>query len=179
MKRYKVTLEAEERQQLHDLIAAGRAAARKLSHARILLKADAADGGPAWPDYRIADALEVSTATVERVRQRFVEQGLDAALDRKHRERPAREIKLDGRAEIAEKLEIHYTPKHGSWLNMAEIELSVLARQCLAQRIETKADLERHVAVWEEERNERGDQIKWRFTTADARIKLRRLYPTL
>ena len=99
MKRYKVTLAAEERQQLHDLIAAGKAAARKLTHARILLKADAADGGPAWPDGRIADALEVSTATVERVRQRFVEQGLDAALDRKHRERPAREIKLDGRAE--------------------------------------------------------------------------------
>jgi transposase len=99
MKRYKVTLEADERQQLHDLIAAGKAAARKLSHARILLKADAADGGPAWPDHRIADALEVSTTTVERVRQRFVEQGLDAALDRKQRERPARQIKLDGRAE--------------------------------------------------------------------------------
>jgi transposase len=99
MKRYRVTLEADERQQLHDLIAAGQAAARKLSHARILLKADAADGGPAWPDHRIADALEVSTATVERVRQRFVEQGFDAALDRKHRERPARQIKLDGRAE--------------------------------------------------------------------------------
>ena len=80
---------------------------------------------------------------------------------------------------IAERLEIHHTPKHGSWLNMAEIELSVLARQCLDRRIETKADLERHVAAWEEERNERGDQIKWRFTTADARIKLRRLYPTL
>ena len=64
---------------------------------------------------------------------------------------------------IAEKLEIHFTPKHGSWLNMAEIELSVLARQCLAQRIETKEDLERHVVAWEEERNERGDQIKWRF----------------
>ena len=99
MKRYKVTLDAEERQYLHDLIAAGQAAARKLAHARILLKADAADGGPAWPDHRIADALEVSTATVERVRQRFFEQGLDAALDRKPRERPAREIKLDGRAE--------------------------------------------------------------------------------
>jgi transposase len=99
MKRYKVTLEAEERQQLQDLIAAGQAAARKLAHARILLKADAAAGGPAWPDHRIADALEVSTATVERVRQRFVERGLDAALDRKPRERPAREIKLDGRAE--------------------------------------------------------------------------------
>ena len=99
MKRYKVTLDADERQYLHDLIAAGRAAARKLAHARILLKADAAEGGPAWPDARIAEAVEVSVATIERVRQRFVEQGLDAALDRKPRERPAREIKLDGRAE--------------------------------------------------------------------------------
>jgi transposase len=99
MKRYKVTLDAEERQRLHDLIAAGRAAARKLTHARILLKADAAEGGPAWQDRRIADALEVSTDTVERVRRRFVELGLDAALDRKQRERPPREIKLDGRAE--------------------------------------------------------------------------------
>ncbi len=104
MKRYKVTLDADERQQLHDLIAAGQAAARKLTHARILLKADAASGGPAWPDHRIADALEVSTATVERVRQRFVEQGLNAALDRKPRERPAREIKLDGRATWTMKL---------------------------------------------------------------------------
>jgi DDE superfamily endonuclease len=80
---------------------------------------------------------------------------------------------------IAEKLEIHYTPKHGSWLNMAEIELSVLARQCLARRIETREELEREVAAWEEERNERGVEIRWRFTTADARIKLRRLYPVL
>src|SRR5512135_3648676 len=99
MKRYKVTLDAQERQDLHDLIAAGQAAARKLTHARILLKADAAEGGPAWPDHQIADALEVSVATVERVRQRFVEEGLDAALDRKRRERPAREVKRDGRAE--------------------------------------------------------------------------------
>jgi DDE superfamily endonuclease len=80
---------------------------------------------------------------------------------------------------IAEKLEIHHTPKHGSWLNMAEIELSVLARQCLDQRIETKADLERHVTAWEEERNERCIEVRWRFTTAEARIKLRRLYPLL
>lgn len=99
MKRYKVTLEAEEREHLHDLIAAGKAAARKLTHARILLKADAAEGGPAWQDGRIAEALEVSTDTVERVRRRFVEQGLDAALDRKQRERPPRQVKLDGRAE--------------------------------------------------------------------------------
>jgi transposase len=99
LKRYIVTLTAEERQGLHDLIAAGKAAAKKLAHARILLKADAAEGGPAWPDYRIAEALEVSTATIERVRQRFVEQGLEAALVRKPQERPSRLPTLDGRAE--------------------------------------------------------------------------------
>jgi transposase len=99
MKKYKVTLAAEERQQLQELIAAGKAAAKKLAHARILLKADAAPGGPAWTDDRIADALEVSTDTVGRVRQRFVEQGLDAALVRKKQDRPSRERKLDGRAE--------------------------------------------------------------------------------
>jgi len=99
MKKYKVTLTAEERQQLSELIAAGKAAAQKLTHARILLKADAADGGPAWPDARIAEAVEVSVATVERVRQRFVEQGLEAALVRKKQDRPSRERKLDGRAE--------------------------------------------------------------------------------
>jgi len=99
LKRYIVTLTAEERQGLHDLIDAGKAAAKKLAHARILLKADAADGGPAWPDHRIADAIEVSTATIERVRQRFVEQGLDAALVRKPQARPSRLPTLDGRAE--------------------------------------------------------------------------------
>jgi len=99
MKKYKVTLTAEERQLLHDLVTTGKAAAKKLAHARMLLKADAAPGGPAWLDQDIADAVEVSVATVERVRQRFVEQGLDAALNRKPRERPGREPKLDGRAE--------------------------------------------------------------------------------
>lgn len=99
MKKYKVTLTAEERQQLHEVIAAGKAAAQKLTHARILLKADAAPGGPAWTDERIAEAVEVSIATVERVRQRFVELGLEAALARKMRDRPGRERKLDGRAE--------------------------------------------------------------------------------
>ena len=99
MDKYRVNLTGGERAELEHLVSQGKAAARKLTHARILIKADAAEGGPAWPDYQIADALEVSTATVERVRQRFVEQGLDAALDRKRRDRPAREIKLDGRAE--------------------------------------------------------------------------------
>ena len=99
MKKYIVTLTTEERQTLLDLIAAGKAAAMKLTHARILLKADAAEAGPAWPDHRIAEAVEVSDATIERVRQRFVEQGLEAALVRKPQARPSRLPTLDGRAE--------------------------------------------------------------------------------
>ena len=79
---------------------------------------------------------------------------------------------------LADRLEIHYTPKHGSWLNMAEIELSVLARQCLGQRLPDLRDLQREVAAWEAARNAAGQAIDWRFTTADARIKLKRLYPT-
>lgn len=80
---------------------------------------------------------------------------------------------------IVERLEIHYTPKHGSWLNMAEIELSVLSRQCLNRRIESMEELEREVAAWEEARNERGVVVKWQFTTAEARVKLQGLYPVV
>ncbi len=99
MKKYKVTLTADERQLLHDLIAAGKAAAQKLTHARILLKAEAAPFGPGWIDDRIAEAVEVNVTTVERVRQRFVEQGLEAALVRKKQARPSRERTLDGDGE--------------------------------------------------------------------------------
>ena len=80
---------------------------------------------------------------------------------------------------IAEKLEIHHAPKHGSWLNMAEIELSVPAGRCLDRRIESREELEREVAAWEEPRNERQVGVKWRFTTADARVKSRHLYPAV
>jgi hypothetical protein len=80
---------------------------------------------------------------------------------------------------IAERLEIHHTPVHGSWLNMAEIEPAALAIQCLGRRIESREELEREVAGWEEERNERQVEVRWRFTTADARIKLRHLYPAI
>ena len=99
MKKFKVTLTADERQALHALIATGKAAASKLTHARILLKADASDDGLHWPDWRIADALEVGIDTVERVRRRFIEQGFDAALDRKKRLTPPRPVKMDGRVE--------------------------------------------------------------------------------
>ena len=80
---------------------------------------------------------------------------------------------------LAQRLEIHYTPKHGSWLDMAEIELSVLSRQCLNRRIGDQAALTQEVAAWEQRRNAQGQAIDWRFTTDDARIKLKHLYPSM
>ena len=79
---------------------------------------------------------------------------------------------------LAERLDIHHTPKHGSWLNMAEIELSALARQALSRRLARQDTLERRVADWEAKRNAAGTTIDWQFTTEDARVKLRRLYPS-
>ena len=80
---------------------------------------------------------------------------------------------------LARRLEIHYTPKHGSWLNIAECELSVLGRQCLGERTPDEASLRRKTQAWEHERNSRQQGVDWRFTTADARIKLKRLYPQI
>jgi DDE superfamily endonuclease len=80
---------------------------------------------------------------------------------------------------LARKLEIHYTPKHGSWLNMAEIMLSILARQCLSERIESMEKAKEKIMAWQEERNQAHVTINWRFTTEDARIKLKRLYPLI
>lgn len=80
---------------------------------------------------------------------------------------------------IMDRLEIHYTPKHGSWLNMAEIELSVLHRQCLRARIPDQPTLIEKVAAWENRRNEKQATVHWRFTTEDARIKLHKLYPAI
>jgi hypothetical protein len=80
---------------------------------------------------------------------------------------------------IWDKLEIHNTPKHGSWLNMAEIELSILARQCLRRRLPDRDTLAREVATWVAIRNAAAVTIDWQFTTADARVKLKRLYPAL
>lgn len=80
---------------------------------------------------------------------------------------------------IAERLEWHYTPKHGSWLNVAEIELAALTKQCLGRRIGSAAALRRATGAWEEERNGMGVEVNWRFATPDARIKLRSLYPSI
>ena len=80
---------------------------------------------------------------------------------------------------LASRLEIHYTPKHGSWLNMAETELSVLCRQCLDRRLDCKQTMTEEIASWERQRNANESTIDWQFTTADARIKLKRLYPPI
>ena len=80
---------------------------------------------------------------------------------------------------LRRRLEFQYTPKHGSWLNMAEIELSVVSRQCLNRRIADRETLIREVAAWEARRNAAGGPVDWRFTNADARIKLKRLYPVI
>jgi hypothetical protein len=80
---------------------------------------------------------------------------------------------------LADRFEFHYTPKHGSWLDMAEIELGILGRQCLARRIDNVNDLRHEVKAWEAARNTTEAKVNWQFTTADARIKLRRLYPSV
>jgi hypothetical protein len=376
MKKYVITLTENERTQLEAMLAKGKAAARKLTHARILLKADSSPGGPNWTDARIGEALEVDASTVANARERFVLEGFEVALQghsmRNHRQRridgecearliaalcgpapegyarwslrllsdkaveleiinepishetvrqalqanelkpwlkkewcippeqsgefvchmedilevycrpldPKRplvcmdempyqlisetriplppqpgqvqcqdyEYKREGVANIfivfapllgqrwtrvtkrrtykdwaylirdivdvlfpdaervilvmdnlnthvggalyeafppdearriLNKLEIHYTPKHGSWLNMAETELSVLSRQCLDRRIGTAQFLEREVFAWTQTRNVGATTVDWQFTTADARIKLKRLYPVI
>jgi transposase len=117
MKKYRVTLAADEREQLRALLARGKADVRKLKHAQILLKADEADGGPGWDDERIAEALEVGTATVERVRRRFVEEGLASALSPYRGGKRIYERKLDGEQE-AHLIALACSPPsepHGRW----------------------------------------------------------------
>ena len=96
---YRVTLTADERAELEALVRKGTGAALRLTRARILLKADQGDGGPAWPDTAVAEALDVAVNTVANTRQRFVEGGLARALNRKAQDRPSRMRVLDGRAE--------------------------------------------------------------------------------
>jgi transposase len=98
-KRYVVRLTSEERRSLQRLVGAGKAAARKILHAHVLLQADEGPDGPGWRDTQISEALSVHPNTVAGVRERFVEQGLEAALNRKKQNRPSRTPKLDGRGE--------------------------------------------------------------------------------
>ena len=193
MDKYRVTLTAEERMALEQLVGVGKAAARKLTHARILLLADTHGENAADDD--IVTALGTGLRTVARVRQRFVTQSLPAALDRKAQPPRPDKIKIRGDVEqklvqlacsdppqearrILDKIEWHYTPKHGSWLNMAETEIRIMNGQCLGRRLESQTRLAEEVAAWERKRNAAGARIHWTFTLTAARRKLRKLYPS-
>jgi hypothetical protein len=199
-KKYIVELTSEERSELQEVLQAKKMAAHKRRKARILLKVDQGAEGPGWTDDQAAAAFDCRRQTVERLRQRVVERGFECIL--KHGNIGAYRAKaLDGVAEahtialacgdapegrnrwtvrlLADKLEIHYTPVHGSWLNTAEIELSVLSRQCMKDYFENRQQLADAIAAWERSRNENKSGIEWRFTTADARIKLKKLCPSI
>jgi hypothetical protein len=121
----------------------------------------------------IKELVDVSYPTAER---------LVLVLDQLNTHTPASLYEAFPPAEakrLANRLEIHYTPKHGSWLNMAEIELSILARQCLNRRLDDRAMMEREVTAWAAARNGAVTTIDWQFTTEEARIKLKRLYPAV
>jgi hypothetical protein len=109
-------------------------------------------------------------------------EGIALVMDNLNTHTPAALYEIFPPAEakrLADKLEIHYTPKHGSWLNIAEIELSVLSRQCLDRRVPDFAMLQAEVAAWQKRRHAAGGTVDWRFTTDDARIKLKHLYPSV
>ena len=200
--KYKVKLTEAERSRLNEVSQRGKASARTVKRALSLLKAD-----QGLRDREIADVLLVNAATVARARKRYAEEGLEAAINDRPRpgqerkldgkqeaapriqygagsqhppaRRALRKAFEPGEARrIAQRLEFHYTPTHGSWLNMAEIELSVFSRGCLNRRISDEAELRREVAALERERNAAKSVIDWRFTTQDARRKLQYIYPT-
>ena len=210
-----VRLTDEERLELESLIRKGKAAAVRLTRARILLKADQGDKGDAWTDAEIAEAVNVAPKTVFNIRRRWVEEPLRGwrhvrvtqrrtrvdwafalrdVLDNEYADVERVVLVMDNlnthtpssfyeafspqeARRLTERLEIHYTPKHGSWLDIAECELSVLGRQCLARRIDDGQRLADEVAAWERDRNANARTVNWQFTASDARIKLRRLYP--
>jgi hypothetical protein len=150
----------------------------------------------------MSSALSISMRKIDRVKKRFVEEGIEIALNGRKGSRiyakKAEKITLvmdnlnthvpgsfyemfppDKAKTILDRFEFVYTPKHGSWLNMAEIELNVLTRQCLNRRIDDIAVVRKEVLAWQEFRNNKNAKVNWQFTSEDARIKLSRLYPTL
>ena len=163
VKKYVVRLGAEEREQLQALIGKGKSPAKRLLKARILLKADISAAGEGWSDSRIIEALDTSAAMIYRVRKQLVEEGFEAVLSRKPRMTPP----------------WHYTPKHGSWLDLAESELGVLSTQCLDRRIPDQQTLIEEIAAWENDRNAHHTNADWQFTTKTARVKLKHLYPSI
>lgn len=168
-KRYIVELTEEERGTLRELVSSGNTKARKLTHARILLKANSGPGGPDWPDWKISQALDVGVATIERVRKRFVEEGLEAALNN---HKPNREYERcldgDGEAHLIALARSKAPKSYQRW-----------TLQLLAGQMENISRLETETMAWAESRNAKDAKVNWQFTTSDARINLKKLYPSI
>jgi len=201
-KKYVVKLSAEERERVEAMICAGKHPAQSLTKARILLKADVSEAGEGWSDSAMSAALDTSINNIGRTRRRLVEEGLEAALTRKYNPNSARPRIFDGAAEtklialtcspapegfarwslrlLEEKVvELNIVEKASdNTIDMAESELGVLSSQCLSRRIPDKPTLEKEVAAWQDHRNKRHAKANWQFTTDDARVKLKRLYPS-
>lgn len=193
MKKYVVVLTQEQREYLHRLVSSGRAPARAIRRAHILLKS-ACSKPPEREEYffeplagwRHIKVTQHRTCkdwavAMKELSLRYPDaEKIVVVMDNLNTHTPASFYKVfepQEAFELAQRFEFHYTPKHGSWLNMAEIELSVLARECLNHRIGEVDTLTKYVSLWQEERNSEVVKVDWRFTTQDARIKLKRLYP--
>jgi hypothetical protein len=171
-KRYIVRLTEDKRTELLGLITKGITSARLLTRAYTVESRRGLERQSDCSGFAMKDLVDVYFPNAERIRVLMDNLNTHTIVALYNTFEPAEA----GR--IARKLEIHTTPKHGSWLNMAEIELSVFGRECLNRRIPDVETLKREVAALEAERNAYESTTHWRFTTADARIKLRRLYPS-
>ncbi|MEW6104251.1 MAG: transposase, partial [bacterium] len=193
----KVRLTSAERGQLEEIVRKGKALAYKIRHANLLLGLDV--DGLHWTDEQAAEAFHCNVNTVANIRQRskvdWAEE-IKMLLDVDYPEaekvilvcdnlnthkigslyeafEPAEALRL------VQRLEIHYTPKHGSWLNIAEVELSALSRQSLDCRIPDIETLSKVTKQWGQTRNANQKGVDWQFTTEDARIRLKHLYPKI
>ncbi len=217
---YPVRLGDEQRRRLEDITPNGRAPAKKIRHAHVLLLSDADRPGGKMSRTRIAQAPGMHVNSVDRIRKRFALEGEAPAINRKARPTPPTPAVIDGKAEAhlvaicrghAREAGVRQpehawhrvavrgvsrrggassgaaagVPSHAApwqprgWLNMAEIELRVLRRQCLDRRIESATQLADELAVWDDQRNKEACKVQWRMTTADARTALKRLYPPI
>lgn len=197
--KYIIELSEQDRTELIDIVTKGSSSARKILRANILLASDKRNE-KYMTVAEIAEAYHTTPTTVQTVRTSYCENGLEATINRKKRETPPVPAKVTGEVEahihsiaslyatfppqhareLAERLEIHYTPKHGSWLDIAEIELSALGRQCIANsRIPDLPTLRALLVPWASARNKLQKGVDWQFTTDDARTKLIHLYPVI
>jgi len=180
-KKYIVRLSAKERRTLRELIRKLKGSSQKVRRAQMLLKADVA--ARTWTDEQIAAAFESRARTVEKLRERFVSEGFEQTLHGKPREQPATEKILGGKPEaqlIAMRLgpppkgyANWTTPKHGSWLNIAENELSSLTRQCVSgRRFSNLTNLQTEIKAWSNDLNHTQRGVDWQMRITDARYKL-------